>query len=245
MGQEREAPAHEGGFGAFIFAASDRPVGLPVPQAEYLDRMIRWMKASQTASAQGIAALPDQQRQALAELEQTANELSKTDPAGARDMRRAIEDTRRNLAAARPSADADAAAGLKTTANLVADLERELAALTAEERAAPTLRAWGGLAIYADTAIAGEVARPRSGPAPEPLPSLRAPTEEWGRRVVTLNPNFFERSAPRTRPQILVMRSGPGGDPTSAETSDPEIFALRRALHRTLDWAAIRTVVER
>jgi hypothetical protein len=245
MGQEREAPAHEGGFGAFIFAASDRPVGLPVPQAEYLDRVIRWMKASQTTSAQGMAALPDQQRQALAELERTAKELSKSDPAAARDLRRAIEDTQRDLAAARPQVDADAAAGLKTTANLVADLERELAGLTKEERAAPTLRAWGGLAIYADTAIAGEEARPRSGPAPEPSPSLRVSGEEWGRRVVTLNPNFFDRSAPRTTPQLLVMRSGQGGDPASAETSDPEIFALRRALHRTLPWAAIRMVVGR
>ena len=94
-------------------------------------------------------------------------------------------------------------------------------------------RIYRSLDDYADTTRRGVACTDNVGFAVPELPSGRVPDEYRGRYVVTLNPAFFDRPAPLTQPQLLVIETW-GHD---------DVLELRRRLHDTLDWTALRTAL--
>jgi hypothetical protein len=156
IGEERGTSVYEGGHGRFIFAASARPLGIPVSRGSFLTRVIADLRRNVAGARRDIAAAPAEQQQALREMETAAVELARTNPAAAETLRQQIRETRAALAAASAPAAAEASKGLAAVDGMIEDIERERAGMTDAQLREPALQATGEWEIYRETAIVRE-----------------------------------------------------------------------------------------
>jgi hypothetical protein len=235
MGEEHGMPVYESPYGSIVLTRTDRPLWFPVSQAEYMDRIIRW-RASEVDKAQTeIARTGARDTRTVADMQARIAELKKSDPDEAARWQEAIDETRPILATSQDLRGDD----LREKRRLLAETERDLAAMTPAERAKPAVQAAPGLARYRNSVILGAAASPAAERA-----SLLANDGQAGRPVMAWNQAFLDTTLARTAPQLLVMTGGQyGGTPQEAGERDADVLAMRRAVYDSLDWSAVRALV--
>lgn len=192
------------------------PVTLPVSRAEYVVAMIH-------------------------ELEREGGRVGD-------DFARGIKDLEKELAGARARGDATAAQAIGealreirkaaaeqrgggVAADGVAQLRRELAAMSPLERARPAyVEITAGVDPGDDAETKGRVM------------SRLVDDPKNGVAVVRINPAFWDRSLPRTTPQLITVEFSRRHDRVS-DVSDVNMHRALNEVEAALDWAALRAIV--
>ncbi len=192
VGQLAGSPIYDGGM--VVMTKITRPMFLPVTRERFLLSQI-------AAARQGLSdyegerahgtpegSWAEEKEEAIRVFEKSLRGLSKRDPAHADELRKdfltrldVTETVKRQEGA---YYKLDTQAGVESFSKRIKSLEAELAALSVEERHAPAYL--GG---------------------PSDRPSLLSDAGPEARRLVVPNPDFFDRSAPRTSLQTLAIAS--------------------------------------
>ncbi|MEK9137877.1 MAG: hypothetical protein AAB393_12200, partial [Bacteroidota bacterium] len=230
---EHGFPMHEDEF--VVMTKVQRPMGIPVTREQYLRHFLRKTKADLAEAERQLAQRPtdtadETLRQVRRNMEEAARTMERLDPNAARQMREEMaktdRETREQMKKDEPAIMAEREEGLGRSRSMIRRVERELAAMTSEERRAPAyiLNALPGCKDSANIAA-------------------MTYSVECGRPIMFINPAFFDTSAARTAIQLIVMKSLQGGDPTAAQINDPLMFRLRSDIYSTLDWGALTSVL--
>ncbi len=236
---EHGFPMHEGEL--IVLTKIHRPMGIPVTREQYLRHFLRKTKAELNEAERMLAQRPTDTvdvalRQMRRDMEEAARTMERIDPNAARRMREEMakkdRETREQMQREEPAIMAQLAERKEEIAKyriLTRRVERWLAAMTSEDRRAPAymLNPLPGCKENADSLTIAAMTY----------------SEECGRPIMFINPDFFETSAPRTAIQLIVMKSFQGGDPTAAQINDPFLFRLRSDIYSTLDWNALASVL--
>lgn len=208
-------------YSTLIVTNSRTPYWLPVSREQYLRGRIKAWE-SDLANLRRDAAVPaDPYREWVqsrarrrAEMDRAVAEASKIDPAGAREMRRAFEEaetaTERELKENAAAFTSDRAAGIPYLDEQVASLRKELMSMSAAERRA---QAWySGLRFDGTGPVSGLADAGASGARP----------------LITINPDFFDRTRPRATFQMAVVQFGwaTGGDADQIRSARVEDYAV-------------------
>jgi hypothetical protein len=230
---EHGFPVYEGGL--VVITRRDAPLGLPVSREQYLRNWIDKSRAESAAGKERIeSASPEAMEEKVgrmhADVEQAIAKMEEIDPAAAAKMREELARSEAETPAAmeeqKPALEQARAQGMSQYDGLITSVEKELAAMTPEQRRSPArvLGSTGAGSAMSDAA--GLVI-----------------SETEGNPVLFLNPDFFDRSLPRTTIQLIVLRSVQGGDPSAAMANDPVTYGFRRNIDATLDWRALQAIL--
>ena len=192
VGQLAGSPIYDGG--TIVMTKITRPMFLPVTRERFLLSQI-------AAARQGLSdyegerahgtpegSWTEEKEEAIRVFEKSLRGISKRDPTHADELRKdflarldVTESAKRQEGA---YYKLDTQAGVESFSKRIKSLEAELAALSVDERQAPAYL--GG---------------------PSDRPSLLSDAGPEARRLVVPNPEFFDRSAPRTSLQTLTITS--------------------------------------